>query len=541
MIRLQNISLSPDERYRIAKGDLITDLKACKLFFAQYLRLPPEALLTIRIVKESIDARKSVSFIITADIEFVDADTENRILKRFKNASVTDISSPHITKRLTHTRPTPVIVGFGPAGIFAALEMVDMGLEPIMLERGAAIQQRVEDVQSFIHHQLLNSNSNIQYGEGGAGTFSDAKLSTGIKSDAIRHVLETFVRFGAPESILYKAMPHIGTDIIRRVVVQIRKHLLNHGVKISFRTTLEDIETENKTLQGIVVRDNALNQTRYIPCTKLLLCIGHSARDTVEMLYNKGVEMVSKPFAIGVRIEHLQQEVNRSRYHEYWNHPAMPRASYNLNVKTPDGRGLYSFCMCPGGEVVLASSEHSGIVVNGMSYYARDAQNANSALLVGIRPEDFNCGDPLAGFSFQRSIEQRAYESAGNQYLAPVQTVGSLLGKTENRISSISPSCKNGYSMCKLETILPAYVLQNLKYGLPLLAKQMRCFGNLEAVLSGVETRSSSPVRILRSECGETSIKGIYGAGEGAGFSGGIMSSSIDGIKISRRMYGEAL
>lgn len=537
MIRLQNISLSPEERYNIGKGELHQHINELGKFIAKLININPKDIFELKIIKESIDARKELYFILTVEVSFSAKQKEEYVLKKYKFAN--KVTSPSILQAAKYETPPirPVIVGFGPAGIFAALQMLDLGIAPIVLERGAAIPTRAEDIQNFIHKKILKAESNIQFGEGGAGTFSDAKLSTGVKSEYIKFILECFVRFGAPESILYKAMPHIGTDIIRKVIINIREYLLKNGVSIHFHSKLKNIIVQNSTLIEIEFEDTQNHSIKKLPCEKLLLCIGHSSRDTVEMLYQKGVFMQAKPFAIGVRIEHRQKEVNVSRYHSYAEHPIMPQASYNLNEKTPDGRGVYSFCMCPGGEVVMASSEEKGVLVNGMSYYARDEINANSALLVGVSPADFDSEHPLAGFALQRKIEQAAYHAVGDTYIAPVQNLANLLGKGNNSIGSILPSCKNGYTLRDLSEILPNYIIQNLRYAIPKLANKMECFGNLEAILSGVETRSSSPVRILRDTQGQTNIKGLYGAGEGAGFAGGIMSSAIDGMKISKKMF----
>lgn len=539
MIRILNITLSPNERNELSSTELCDNINALKKYLANKYSFNVSEIQNIQIVKESIDARKSIQFIITVDISIKNNVLENQLCKKYREISKVEDLPIKPTLKINAQKEV-VIVGFGPAGMFAALECIELGIKPTIIEQGEQIEDRTTSVEEFINSKTLNVHSNIQFGEGGAGTFSDAKLSTGVKNPKIKKILETFIHFGAPESILYKAMPHIGTDIIRTVVVNIRKYLQQSGANIYFNTKLHNIITINGQLREIELLHIDNNTSEILPCKNLLLCIGHSARDTVEMLFDNGVAMEQKPFAIGVRIEHLQTDVNKSRYHQLAQHPALPNAPYNINAKTPDGRGIYSFCMCPGGEVVMASSEKNGIVVNGMSYYARNQVNANAALLVGVRPEDFQSSHPLAGFAFQRQIEQKAFTIAKN-YIAPVETVGSILYGMKNKIDKIIPSCKNGFTEVSLQEILPNFIYDNIKYGLPYLANKMACFSDNEAVLSGVETRSSSPVRILRNERCETNIHGIYGCGEGAGYAGGIMSSALDGIRAIYNMFMETI
>ncbi|NMD37336.1 MAG: hypothetical protein GYA87_01490 [Christensenellaceae bacterium] len=430
-----------------------------------------------------------------------------------------------------------MIVGFGPAGMFASIVLVKNGLYPIILERGKKIDERVSDVRNFIYNKILNENSNVQFGEGGAGAFSDGKLSTGVKSKYNRFILKTFVEMGAPEEILYKAQPHIGTDKLRVVVENIRNYVESLGGSFLFNTSLENIITKNNSVVETITYNHLTNTQNSILSDNIILCIGHSARDTIEMLYKIGVNMEQKPFAIGLRIEHKQEDLNRSRYNNFSNHPALPPATYNINVRTPDKRGVYSFCMCPGGEVVIASSEKEKLVVNGMSYHSRSNINANSALLVGINPSDFESNNVLSSIDFQRNIEEKAFNIVDRKYVAPCQRVEDFLNNTiSENFSTVIPSCKSGYKPVNLNKILPEYITRNLKYALPLFGNQIKCFSDYNAVLTGVETRSSSPVKILRDENGCTNIKGLYGAGEGSGYAGGIMSAAIDGIKIALNM-----
>ena len=544
LIRIRNIALTPLERKSITNDDLCTNIDRVKQFFAKRYKLEIETIKEIRIIKESIDARKSPMFIYTFDLVLNSSSIEQSILNKIKNSVLIDennVDEFFIGKHITHKKISPLIVGMGPAGLFAALEFLENSVVPTIVEQGSPIEERIVDVDTFINQKLLNTYSNMQFGEGGAGTFSDAKLSTGVSSPLISKILKTFVRFGAPENITYKAMPHIGTDIIREVIKNIRDYLISNGVRIYFNTKFIDFELDSGKITSAICFNTKSQEKIAVNCNRILLCIGHSARETIEMLYNKGVQMQQKPFAIGLRIEHLQEEVNKSRYHNYYNFPILGSASYNLNVRTPDGRGVYSFCMCPGGEIVLACSENNKIVSNGMSYYDRAGNNANSAILVGVRPDDFQDTHPLSGIALQREIESKAFNLTDKKYIAPVQTVGSFLNDSQSyELGKIIPSCKNGYKLCDIKQCLPDFITKNIKYALPLLANKMDCFSSKDAVLTAVETRSSSPVKILRDENYMCTINGLYGAGEGSGYSGGIMSSAIDGIKVANKMCEES-
>lgn len=539
MIRIRNITLSVDERYQISSGTLDNNINSLKSFIAKKYHIPFENIVYFNIIKESIDARKVTQFNITVDLSLNSLNQEKSYVTKYKNFEIHDYinSDVFVSKSDKHHRNIqPIIVGMGPAGIFAALEFLENSTIPIIIERGSCIEERINDVDNFINKNFLNTESNVQFGEGGAGTFSDAKLSTGLNNPLIQKILKTFVKFGAPSEILYASLPHIGTDVIRKVIINIRKYLLSCGVKIYFNTKLIDINAISYKIHSAKFLNTKTNTEIELQCNPIMLCIGHSARDTVSMLYRNGVQMIPKSFAIGLRIEHIREDVNKSRYHQFYNHPILGAASYNLNVRTPDHRGVYTFCMCPGGEVVLASSEENSIVVNGMSYFDRSAVNSNSAILVGISPDDFNDSHPLAGFKFQRRIERLAFELSKNQYKVPVQTVGSFLNKSDNYISNVIPSCKHSFVLSDLKGCLPEFVFNNIKYALPLLANKMSCFSDLGAVLTGVETRSSSPVRIIRDDNFMCTIDGLYGAGEGSGFSGGIMSSALDGIKVANKI-----
>ncbi len=429
-----------------------------------------------------------------------------------------------------HLDYRPVVVGFGPAGMFAAYLLAKAGYRPIILERGRKVEERVGDVERFMTGGELDTESNIAFGEGGAGTFSDGKLNTGIRDKRIRFVLETFVAYGAPVEILYDAKPHIGTDKLTQVVRDMRLAIEAMGGEVHFGAKFTGFVQESGQLRGIIYeKDGVTHQCNTHSC---ILAIGHSARDTFEMLYKSKIALEKKNFAVGVRIEHLQEKIDRAMYGRISDPPRLPVSSYKLAVHLPNRRALYTFCMCPGGEVVPSVSQAGHLVVNGMSRYARDGKNANSALLVGISASDMVGESPLAGIEFQRKLERDAFLAAGGNYAAPVCTVGDFLEKRSAQgLGKVIPSYRRGIAFVSPEVYLPDFVVETLRGGIREMGKRIDGFDDEEAVLTGVESRSSSPVRIVRGESGESvSIRGIYPCGEGAGYAGGIMSAAVDGI-----------
>ncbi len=522
MIRISSVSLP----LSYTDGDL-------KVAAAKKLKLNPNDLLSCAVAKRSVDARRGqVSCLFSLDVT-VKGD-ENALVKRLRNDQIAVVKplvyiQPKATKEPSHP---PVVVGSGPAGLFAALILSRAGLKPILLERGKDVDARTADVRQFEQTGVLNPTSNVQFGEGGAGTFSDGKLNTGIKDERIRFVLETLAKAGNAEDLLWQARPHVGTDRLKTTVKELRRELLENGATVRFSTCVTDIETEDGTLSALIL--DTPNGREVLPCEYAVFAIGHSARDTVEMLHRRGVTMLQKPFAVGVRIEHKREWIDRAQYGDFAGHPALSAADYRLAVRPETGRGVYTFCMCPGGTVVAAASEEGGVAVNGMSRFARDAQNSNSAVLVGVAPEDFGSNHPLAGVELQRKMEKEAFALGGGDYKAPAQTVGDFLAdRASTGFGEVSPSYPCGVTPCDLRACLPGFVVQSLKAGLPLMGKRLRGFDRAEAVLTGVETRSSSPVRMVRDEEGQSPVRGIYPCGEGAGYAGGITSSAVDGVRCA--------
>ena len=522
MIRVKNLTFEPS----YTEDDLYNAVK--KVFGCK-----KDDVLTLKISSKSLDARrgKRISWIINADVELKNE-------RHFASTAKGDIVYPLEVKKYLPpavTRKTsfrPVVVGFGPAGIFCSLLLAENGYAPIIIERGDEMDKRAEKVAFFNATGELDPNSNIQFGEGGAGAFSDGKLTTLIKDRDNRcaYVLEEFVRYGAPEEILYLSHPHIGTDLLRNVIKNIREHIKKLGGDFRFGCTLTDIETENERVTAAVIDGKERIET-----DSVFLCVGHSARDTFEMLYSKGIKMEQKPFSVGVRIEHRQKDINKARYHDLYDSPYLPSAEYKAVAHTKNGRALYTFCMCPGGRVVAAASEKDGVVTNGMSYHARDGENANSALLVSVEKTDIGGDMPLDGVKFQRKLEKKAFELGGGNHKSPCQTVGDFLdGKRTSVFGSVTPTYPRGVTGCDLHELLPPFVCETLSEGLQLIDKQIPFFASRDAVLTGVESRSTCPVRCVRDEYTlQSSIKGLYPAGEGAGYAGGIMSAASDGIKCA--------
>ena len=486
----------------------------------------------VKIVRRSVDARKKpdVKIIYTIDVA-VDGN-EKRILKLSgcKRAQLAPTSFYKAPKTEKTMEKRPVVIGFGPAGMFAALILANAGLRPIVLERGEDAASRHEKVQKFFETGTLDTRSNVQFGEGGAGTFSDGKLNTGVNNVRISWILEQFVKAGAREEILYDAKPHVGTDVLLTVVQNIRQRIISLGGEVRFQTQVTGLCTENGKITGLKTETGEI-----IPCDTCVLAIGHSARDTFEMLEKTGIPMEPKPFAMGVRIEHKQTTVDESQYGMV--NPVLPPADYKL-VQHLEDATVYTFCMCPGGHVVAAASEEGRIVTNGMSYADRDGENANAALLVTVNPADFPYEGTLGGMKWQREIEEKAYNLSGS-YRAPAQLVGDFLaGKVSTGAGSVQPTYLPGVTWCDLHDVLPERITSSIAEALPKLDEKLKGFAAYDAVMTAPETRSSSPVRILRDETKQSSLRGLYPTGEGAGYAGGIMSAAIDGMMTAEAVLG---
>ncbi|MBE6788235.1 MAG: hypothetical protein E7539_01055 [Ruminococcaceae bacterium] len=483
------------------------------------------------IIKTSVDARHKKAPQLVSSVGFITNKDEEKYVNKINNKNVSyrnlDAGLPKFCFGKQNLKNRPVIVGFGPAGMFAGLILAKNGYRPIIIERGEDVDKRISSVTSFWQTGKLNTQSNVQFGEGGAGTFSDGKLTTRINDPLCDYVLKEFVRLGAPSEILKKAKPHIGTDYLREIVKSIKKEIVSLGGEVLTSSQLTDIIVKNGEIDQIVINGS------YIPCSALILAIGHSARDTFEMLMQKSIAIESKPFSIGVRIEHLQSDINFGLYGKYMNHPMLPKGEYQLSLRSSE-RAVYTFCMCPGGSVVPSCSEQNTVVTNGMSEFARDKKNANSALVVSVSQKDFGL-NPKDAINFQRKYEQAAFIAGGENYCAPAQTVGCFLNnKTGLDISRIEPSYSLGVKECNFNNLFPSYISNMMRDGLINFGRKIRNFDANDAVLTGVETRTSSPIRILRGENLESiSISGLYPCGEGAGYAGGIMSAAVDGIKVA--------
>lgn len=488
-------------------------------------RLQKEDVKKWYIYKKSIDARKKedIFYNYTIDIELKDKNKEKRFEK------IEEYKMPEIKVKRT-SKIQPVIIGAGPAGLFSALIFVENGIKPILIERGKRVEDRVKDVEEFINNRKFNPKSNIQFGEGGAGTFSDGKLNTGNSSIYSRKVLEEFVKFGAPKEIIYVAKPHLGTDNLVKIVKNIREYILEKGGQIFFEEEVIGFEIKKGQIKSVIT-----NQKRKIETDSVILAIGHSARDTFKKLNELGVKVAPKNFAVGVRIEHLQKDINIAQYGNKTK-LRLGSADYKLVYHASNGRTCYTFCMCPGGKVMASNSEESSIVTNGMSNFARDGENANSALLVNISIEDFYKESPLDGMYFQEELEKKAFELGGKNYNAPIQRVEDFLeNKTTTNLGKIKPTYMPGVTFANLNEILPEFVSNTLKEGLTELDQKLHGFAEHDAIMTGVETRSSSPVQITRDKetMNSINVQGLYPCGEGAGYAGGIMTAAIDGIKCA--------
>ena len=528
MIRITNLKLNLDDAIDYASE--LANLR--KLFISKY-NIKPNHLLLIKLYRKAIDARRktNVHFVYTIDAEVCN---EEEYLKRdIQNMSVTpDMSYKQVKKGNIDLKYQPVVIGFGPSGIFAALLLARRGYSPIVIERGLDIDNRTEAWNDFLKSRKFTEKSSILYGEGGAGTFSDGKLTTLINDIRCRIVLEELVKAGAHPEIMYVSKPHIGTDVLKKVIKNIREEIIKSGGFIRFGSKVTDFLIKEDRLTGIEI-----NHQEIINTEVCLLGIGHSARDTFELLYKKSMVIQQKPFSVGLRIEHPQDLINKSQYGEFHNHPALGAAEYKLSHHLPNGRSCYTFCMCPGGYVVNAVSEDKMVVTNGMSYSKRDGINANSAVLVNVTPNDFKSNHPLAGIEFQRRIECLAYQMAGHDYSAPIQTVKAFLNHNiKDKIGSVIPTIEPAYHLSNLRELLPDFVVDTLIKALPEFDKKIKGFAMPDAILTGPETRSSSPIRMVRDEQHQSNLKGIYPMGEGAGYAGGIMSSAVDGIKTAEEI-----
>lgn len=525
MIRINNI-----------KANLDIDINGLKEIVSIKTGLDTEYITNIYIAKKSIDARNktNVCFVYSLDIEVKGDEEYIFSILAWKDCELLNKEIPLTLTPRINSKLRPIVVGTGPAGMFAGLSLAEMGLKPILLERGKSVFERQQDIHKFWQTRQLNTNSNVQFGEGGAGTFSDGKLMTGIKkSPLMRKVLQELASAGAPEEILYLAKPHIGTDKLIKVVENIRKKIISLGGEYRFEHHVIDFIIKDNQLQALKVQKND-GSLETIACDCVILAIGHSARDTFQMIYDRGLQIEQKPFSIGARIEHKQSLINQAQYGRYANSSFLGAADYKLAVHYPDGRSGYTFCMCPGGQVVAATSEENHVVTNGMSEFSRNKENANAALLVGVTPQDFGGTHPLQGMYFQQQLEKRAFELGGSNYNAPAQLVGDFLrSRPSQKLGNVTPSYSPGVTLTDLSLLFPEYITSTLAKAIVDMDKKLHSFASDDAVLTAIETRSSSPIRIYRDENFESNIKGIFPCGEGAGYAGGIVSSAVDGLKVT--------
>ncbi|MEK1943794.1 MAG: NAD(P)/FAD-dependent oxidoreductase [Pseudomonas sp.] len=518
--------------------------EALRPALVQRLGIADSELLDFTLFKRSYDARKKsaeLCFIYTIDFT---ASDEAALLKKFSDdrhiAIAPDTSYKFVGHAPEQLAERPLVVGFGPCGIFAALLLAQMGFKPIVLERGKEVRQRTKDTWALWRKSVLNPESNVQFGEGGAGTFSDGKLYSQIKDPKFlgRKVLHEFVKAGAPEEILYVNKPHIGTFRLTGVVADMREQIIALGGEVRFEQRVTDVQIENGQLTGVTLASGEQIHSRHV-----ILALGHSARDTFRMLHSREVFMEAKPFSVGFRIEHPQSLIDQARLGKFAGHPKIGAADYKLVHHAKNGRSVYSFCMCPGGTVVAATSEPERVVTNGMSQYSRNERNANSGIVVGITPEVDYPGSPLAGVELQERLESHAYVMGGRNYNAPGQLVGDFIaGKASTALGSVEPSYKPGINLMDLADALPAFAIEAIREALPAFDKQIKGFAMHDAVLTGIETRTSSPLRITRGEDLQSlNVRGLFPAGEGAGYAGGILSAGVDGIRIAEAVARDIL
>ena len=512
-----------------------TDESALMMLLASELRVKQEDIQSLRITRHSLDARDKADIRSIYSVSF-ELSTENAkrvALLGLKNVGKLPERSEREPEQGTVPQDAPaVVVGLGPAGLFAAHELAKRGYKVIVIERGKPIAERKADVETFFSQGLLNTNSNVMFGEGGAGTFSDGKLTTRIKDPRAEDVIDTLVKFGADGNIAVEAKPHIGTDVLSHVVADMRNALQSMGVEIRFNSCMTDFDTRDGRIVSVTV-----NGKEKLPCCAAVLAIGQAARDTYRLLVSKGIELVPKPFAVGVRIEHPQDFINRSQFGRFAGHPRLGAAEYRLTGKS-GSRGVYTFCMCPGGVVVASSSAENQVVTNGMSYHSRSERNANSAVIVQVNPSDFASTNPLSGIIFQEKLENAAFRLGGGDYSAPAMRVGDFLNrKKPEHFGSVAPTYRPNAVPRDIRKCMPPAISNGIEDGIRTFARQIHNFDMYDAVLTAIESRSSSPVRIARDENGEaTRLKGLYPVGEGAGYAGGIVSAAVDGMRAAERI-----
>ena len=537
MLRLTEIKLPLEHAENALQGAIL-----------QTLHITPADLVGFTIFKRSFDARKAVLMqVYIVDVALASAGLEAALLQRHAAnphiAPTPDMSYHTVAQAPARLPLRPVVVGFGPCGIFAALLLAQMGFKPIVLERGKTVRQRTRDTWGLWRKGVLNPESNVQFGEGGAGTFSDGKLYSQIKDPRHlgRKVMNEVVKAGAPADILYEAHPHIGTFKLVKVVENLREQIIALGGEVRFQQRVTDVLIEgdagDKHIRGLTVLDQASGQTHELRADQVILALGHSSRDTVAMLHERGVHVEAKPFSVGFRVEHPQSLIDRARWGRHAGHPLLGAAEYKLVHHASNGRSVYSFCMCPGGTVVAATSEVGCVVTNGMSQHSRNERNANAGIVVGIDPRDYP-GDPLAGIALQRQLESHAFVLGGGNYEAPGQLVGDFVaGRPSKALGSVNPSYQPGVVMGDLSSALPGYAIEAMREAFPAFGRKIRGFDTHDAVLTGVETRTSSPVRMSRGDDLQSlNVRGLYPAGEGASYAGGILSAGGDGIKVAEAL-----
>ena len=538
MIRVSEIKL-PLAALPAAEG--VHPVDALRTAAAQKLHIPPEQVAHLNVFKRSFDARKpELAAVYIVDVALVDANAEPAVLARLDrdpHVAATPDMEWHPPVRFDAAPPLrPIVVGFGPCGIFAALVLAQMGLKPIVLERGKTVRERTKDTWGLWRKRVLEPESNVQFGEGGAGTFSDGKLYSQVKDPRHlgRKVMAEFVHAGAPPEILYVAHPHIGTFKLVKVVENMRTEIERLGGEIRFQQRVTDVQIEDGAVRGLAVVDHRTGESSELRSDHVVLALGHSSRDTFEVLHARGVFVEAKPFSIGFRIEHPQGVIDRARWGRHAGHALLGAADYKLVHHASNGRSVYSFCMCPGGTVVAATSEPRLVVTNGMSQYSRNERNANAGIVVAIEPQRDFPGGPLAGVVLQRELEARAFALGGENYDAPGQLVGDFIaGRASTGLGSVVPSYKPGVKLVDLHEALPSFAIEAMREALPAFGRKIRGYDMPDAVLTGVETRTSSPLRITRSDDLQSiNVRGLYPAGEGAGYAGGILSAGIDGIRV---------